>query len=758
MRIKPGKITITILVILAVLTVSIFFAISPIARYVIEKNSEKWTGRKITMNHLFINLWKWDVTVNDLKVYEYKSNKVFFSAGKIYTDISLLPVLKGEYRINAIRIFSPGVVIEQTGEHFNFDDLVTLFTAPDTTVEEPEQPSEPVKYRIEKIEISNGTITYRDKIINHEVGLQKLKLGCPVITWDSPTLNVATGFEFKSGGEAKARLSLNLDSLSYTLDANLAKLDLKLITPYIKDYVKTSYAGGILDTKLRIKGDFDIPEAVVVKGSVSLSDFRMDDDAKVTVASWKDLKINIDSLDVAGNIYDFGVISLNDPYLLFEYYEKGDNFTNMMVPTATAVSDTMVAVDEVDYSNPFTIMADYVKQISKDYIISNYTAENVILENGHIIYKDYTLEDKFVYDLTNLELHSGRIDSKSDSVTFDLSCLANRSGKLKAHLAFDPRDYMNMAINYNIEKMRISDFNPYSKFYVAHAFVEGSLFYASTNTIHNGKLKSTNLMSIKKIEVSRKLKGVGLYELPLRMAIAILRDRKGNIELDIPVEGDLKDPTYKLGKLIWQIVKNLVVKAATAPFDLLAKTFGAGEEDIKFVRFDYLQKQFENRQMKSLDMISKALTEKPELKVKLEQVASRESEKELLALWLSKARYYKTKILQTPKDSLDNKDYKAIDEISNKDSLFNAWLNQQFLPDDVSNMPSQLKCRKLIGDPVLSLEVDKLFTTRNKMISDYFVKEKQLDATRIKITDTTDEDAAQFESTPRYAVEFFVDE
>jgi len=758
MRLKPGRIPIIILLSIAVLVIGIFFAVSPVAKYVIEKNSEEWTGRKITMNHLFINLRKWNVTVRDLKVYDYKSDKVFFSAGKIFTDISVLKAIKGEYQVNTFQITSPNIIIEQKGETFNFDDLVTRFTSADTIAKEPEQPAEPTKYLVNNIEIKGGTITYRDKVLNHEIVLQQFKLGCPRLVWNSPMLKAATSFTFKSGGKADAKLALNLDSLSYILDASIAKLDMQLINPYMRDFITTSYAGGFLDTKLRIKGDFDVPEAVAVKGEIAISDFRIDDKAKVTVASWKNLGIAIDSLDVAGNIYDFGVVSLDDPYLLFEYYEKTDNFTNMMVPSETvAVSDT-AATDEIDYSNPFTIMADYVKDISKDYIISNYTAENVIIRNGHIVYKDYTLEDKFVYDLEKLELRSGRISSKSDSVTFDMSCLANRSGLLNAHLAFDPRDYMNMSINYSIEKMRISDFNPYSKFYVAHAFVEGLLFYNSTNTIRNGQLKSTNIMSIKKIEVSRKLKGLGLYEMPLRLAITILRDRKGNIDLDIPVEGDLKDPTYKFGKVIWQILKNLVVKAATAPFDLLAKAFGASEEEIKTIRFDYLQKQFENRQMKSLDVISKALDEKPELKVSLVQVCSRENEKEQLALSLVKGMYYKKQVLQTPKDTLDAKDLKAIADIPNKDSLFNVWLNQQFLPEDVSGMPSQLKCIKLLGDQVLGQEVDKLFAIRNKMILDYFVTEKQLDSTRIKITNTTDEKSAQFESTPRYMVEFFVDE
>jgi len=758
MRLKTGKLTVTILISVFVLLLAVFFAISPIAKYVIEKNSVEWTGRKITMKHLFINLWKMNVTVKDLKVYENKSNNVFFSAGKIFTDISVLPMLKGEFRINTIQIHAPNVVIEQTGDHFNFDDLVTRFTAVDSAEKEPEAPSKPTKYQLEKMEITGGTITYRDKLMNTEVVLQKFKLGCPLLVWNSQILKAATEFTFKSGGAVNARLTLNLDSLSYNLSANIKKLDLRLLKPYLKDYVKTSYFGGLLSSNLLIKGDFDVPEAVALKGDISLADFRIDDAAKVTVASWKDFDIAIDSLDVAGNIYDFGEISLNNPYLLFEYYEKSDNFTNMMVPSGTVDSDTAVAVDEVDYSNPFTIMVGYVKEISKDYVISNYTANDVVMHNGHVVYKDYTLEDKFVYDLENLELSSGQISSKSDSVTFDMSCLANRSGKLNAHLAFDPRDYMNMSINYNIEKMRISDFNPYSKFYVAHAFVEGLLFYQSTNTIHNGQLKSTNVMSIKKIEITKKIKGVGLYELPLRLAIAILRDRKGNIDLNVPVEGDLKDPTYKLGKIIWQIVKNLVVKAATAPFDLFAKAFGGSEEDIKYVRFDYLQKQFEGRQMKSLDMISKALLEKPELKVALVQVASHDSEKELLALSLAKGIYYKKNILPSPKDSLDANDYKAIAGISNLDSLFNIWLNQQFLPEDVSGMPSQLKCRKLIGDQVLGQEVGMLFATRNKMILDYFVKEKQLDSTRIKITNTTDEKSAEFESTPRFTVEFVVDE
>ena len=235
MRIKPVKITAIILTIIAVLLVTVFFGISPLAKYVIEKNSEQWTGRKITIEHLFINLWRWDVTVKGIKVYEQKSNKQFFSAEKIYTDISILKAISGEYQVNTIQVEGPKVMIEQNGNQFNFDDLVTRFTAADTTLKEPEKQPEPTKYRIERIEITNGTITYKDLLLKNEIVMQQFKMGCPLLVWNSPMLNAATEFNLNTGGKTKANILLNLDSLSYSLHADIEKLNLRLLVPYLKD-------------------------------------------------------------------------------------------------------------------------------------------------------------------------------------------------------------------------------------------------------------------------------------------------------------------------------------------------------------------------------------------------------------------------------------------------------------------------------------------------------------------------------------------
>jgi hypothetical protein len=756
MRLKPGKFAIKLIIGITILVITIFFAVSPVAKYFIEKNSEAWTGRKITMKSLFINLLNWNVTVKGIRVYESGNKEVFFSADKIHTELSLLQMIKGGYKLKIIKVESPYIIIEQNGDHFNFDDLIQRFTSEDTVKKKPDDSEKPLEYYLEAISVSGGRFIYRDKQVHNEIILQDFIFKCPLLAWNEPEIKTTLGFSLKSGGRILSTFILNSKTMAYTLWTKADAVDLKVLYPYVKDFILTTGAGGALSSNILLGGNFNKPQAIALSGDIGLSDFSGIDIKKQTVASWKSFDVHIDSINIADNRYDFGKISLSEPLILVELYKTGNNISNLMVPAESVASDS-ASVDSIDYSNPFTMMADYIRAISRDYIISNYTATSVKISNGHIVYNDYTLEDRFTYDLEDLNLQTGRIDSKSDSISFSLSCLANRSGLLNAHLAFDPKDYKNMAINYSVNKMRISDFNPYSRFYVAHAFVEGLLDYESSNTIHNGILASTNVMHIEKIEVSKRI-GKGLYSLPVRLAIVILRDRHGNIDLDIPVEGNLNDPTYKLGKVIWKILGNLVVKAATAPFSLLSKAFGADEEELKRIRFDYLQKTFDKQQIKSLDLISKSLKEKPGLKVSMVQVASRENEKEALALFQTKSDYYFENIVHEQKESLSADEIKSITAISNNDSLFNTWLNRKLLPQDVVSVPSQLKCRMLKGEEWLNQQTAILFEQRNRFILNYLVNEKQLDAGSIIISTTMDEKSAQFESTPRYIIEFIVDE
>ena len=210
---------------------------------------------------------------------------------------------------------------------------------------------------------------------------------------------------------------------------------------------------------------------------------------------------------------------------------------------------------------------------------------------------------------------------------------------MKGTLGIDPKNFEDMNIDCIVSGLLISDFNPYSKYYVATPFLNGAVTYSNKTVIIKRKLSSKNSLEVVKIEAGNKVKNKTAMNVPVRLAVSLLKDVHGNIHLDIPVAGSLDDPKFKWGKIVWQVIKNIIVKAATAPFRFFANTFGGKEEDYKEVDFDYLQSAVEAPQQKTLDNLARVLTEKPDLNLQLVQVASRQDETELAALQQAKKQY-----------------------------------------------------------------------------------------------------------------------
>jgi hypothetical protein len=122
-------------------------------------------------------------------------------------------------------------------------------------------------------------------------------------------------------------------------------------------------------------------------------------------------------------------------------------------------------------------------------------------------------------------------------------------------------------------------------------------------------------------------------KLPVKLAIALLKDRKGEIKLDIPVTGSLDDPKFSIWGILLKILINLIAKAATSPFSLLGAVFGGGEE-LSFVEFDYGITTLTEPNAKKIETIVKALYERPSLKMDLEGHVDMEKDREGLKQYL----------------------------------------------------------------------------------------------------------------------------
>jgi hypothetical protein len=115
-----------------------------------------------------------------------------------------------------------------------------------------------------------------------------------------------------------------------------------------------------------------------------------------------------------------------------------------------------------------------------------------------------------------------------------------------------------------------------------------------------------------------KVTAPGAGNLPVRLAVAILKDSKGQINLDIPVSGSLADPQFSIGSVIWHALSNILVKAVTAPFSLMANAFGGkGSQAVNYIAFKPGFATLSTGAKQQLDAIAKALQAKPSLKIQL---------------------------------------------------------------------------------------------------------------------------------------------
>jgi hypothetical protein len=164
------------------------------------------------------------------------------------------------------------------------------------------------------------------------------------------------------------------------------------------------------------------------------------------------------------------------------------------------------------------------------------------------------------------------------------------------------------------ENISLPIFNPYSGPIAGYNIAKGKLTTRLHYRIDERQLDAQHAIRIDQLEWGEASATQGEATLPVKLATSLLKDRNGVIELDVPVGGTLDDPTFRVGPIVWQIIKNIIVKAVTAPFALLGSLF-AGAEEAQFVDFAPGDAALDPATAERLDALAKSLAERPQLKL-----------------------------------------------------------------------------------------------------------------------------------------------
>ncbi|MCX6246296.1 MAG: DUF748 domain-containing protein [Bacteroidetes bacterium] len=749
-----GALIILLVVILVLFT-------GPIAKYIIEHNSEKFTGRIIRIDKLKINVFNGKINAYGLKVYEQDKKTLFFGFKHMLLDIDKWKLMKQVYRVEHLLVEEPYVRIAQKGSSSNYDDILKKFE-PDP--KKPKDPADtiPVKYLLDDLKITGGKVSYNNEDYQLNTQLMKLGIMIPKFSWNDPSVEVIYNCIIRTGGLFTGDLRLNLNTLEFTHNFKVDGFKMDVLYPYLTPYLKIREFRGQLNLDLKTKGNFNDPMSIAIKGKSGIYKLELIDDEGKKVAGFNMFTQTIDSLNFKQNIWKFGPILMDEPYFRYEKFPDADNLSRLVLASMTTVpaagNAAAPAVAKTASFNPFVMGADYISAVGKEIVITDYRVRRFSITGGMADYYDHTLDEEFHLHLSELYFDVEQLNSEKNRAMIDFSTTINKGGFVRADISVNPNDLMEFDVRYEMKNVAVVDYNPYSVFNVAYPFTKGKVNYTGTVSVKNHKIKMDNKLFVEKIYAGKKVKNKTSMNLPVKLVLAILRDKNGNITLVVPVEGDLDNPKFKWWKIVGQVLKNLFTKAVSAPASLLASSHGGNEEDYKEIKFEYGQQHLTEKQMSHLGKLTEMLKDKPELVMELKQTLDPDKDLEYLTYNEAKKRFYaETMNKQFSGDTIPREDFLAISTLSITDSAFVAYLNKKTLITNplVSTLE---KCTRMIGAENLKRLQKSKMDWRNEALGEYIKTKLSLPANRFVISNNTDPAQVPEDNIPRYLISYSVPE
>ena len=731
---------ITLAVIVLILIVG-SFTLPSIAKKYIEKNDVAWIGREVSIGKISVNLFQCKIKIHNASIKESNGKTTFLTFDELLININFWDAIQNKISTDQIKLTNLSANIIQNGNQFNFSDLTK--STPSSTEE-----SEPILFNLKNININNARIHYLDTQINSKVVLDSITVTNKSFTSKDSIFNADVAIHQPEKGWVRGDVAYNLHNNNYKVNSAINNWQISPFKNYVTTAIQLSEFSGMVNADLMIAGNTQT-DYIESNGVITVTNFNLIDPEEKPLLSVKELLVDINAINSKEKIYDFNNITVNGTHVSYEYLPNGDNFSKWLVNTATE-STTKNTTES--YVSPFEMLSVYIYDMTKEYIFKSYTAKKIELSDFNLKFYDYTLEDPFHMDLQHLNIVAENIKPENKYANFHTKGKINATGTIEGDIAVSRSGVENMTVNMNIDGLFLNRFSPYGRFYTAHRFMEGISSFKNKSVIKDSYLTSTNTVQIKNIKLSKKDKTQNGYSLPMKLAVALIKDNKGDINLDIPIEGPVNDPEYKFGKVIWQIIKNIFTKIVSSPVKALANTFKTDINDLKHIYFDNGQIGLSPKQKKPLDAIAKILVKKPVLKLTLNHLYNVDYEMDAIALKEAKLQYLKQSNINLDKSIPIGKH--AFD-LSSTDPEFLNYLKTKTLNyDETISIPEN--ARRLIGKEQVYQKLVKVAARQKELIKSYLINEKTIAENRFKIVDASSSNEAINQSIPKFETVFGV--
>lgn len=368
----------------------------------------------------------------------------------------------------------------------------------------------------------------------------------------------------------------------------------------------------------------------------------------------------------------------------------------------------------------------------------------VNVTNGSAKFADFSIPIKFqthIHDLNGVVYVLSSVPGETSYVNVVGEVDKYGSTVLKGSVdASSPKLYTDL--DFNFKNLELSSLSGYSATFAGYKIDSGKLFLDLGYDIINSQMKGSNSVMINKIILGDEIDDENVTHLPLGFVIGLLEDNDGIIDLNLPVEGNVDDPDFKYGAVVWKVFSNLITKAVTAPFALLSSMMGIDGEELSYIEFEDGKSIITPSQREKLDNIAKMMLKRP--KIDLAISATYDKKADLLALKREKliaivVEESGIKNINEQENALTIDLLEEIyDDLRDDDQLdqLKEKLAKEYTGEELQRVyQKELLALDIEIQKVLPEELETLARNRQNIIENYLLNEKHLDPKRLQVTE-----------------------
>lgn len=484
----------------------------------------------------------------------------------------------------------------------------------------------PWRITLRSAAIDRYAVRFEDRTTDPPVALSldRLRLRAENLTTER---NRKGKLSFSTAVEREGSVSLggafSVDPPSLRAKVRVSGLPIGPVQPYFTDRVKVLVTGGTVAAEGDVSIDAGGGSATRVgyKGEASVSGFSSVDKARGE-EFLKFATLHIGGVE-AGN--PPATVSINEIAL-------SDFYSRIVVNPDATLNVQGIVVKEAEL--PDNVSARPVPA-SPDNAANPPAAsvriEAVTLQGGTILFSDQYVKPNYTASLVEIGGRiSGLSSEESRQADVDLRGKLENSAPLEIRGKINPLAgnlFVDLAVDF--KDMDLSPLSPYTGRYAGYGIRKGKLSLGLKYHIEKKKLDAENKVFLDQFTFGEAVDSPDATKLPVRLAVALLTDRKGEIRLDLPVTGRIDDPKFSVWGIVLKIIVNLLVKAATSPFALLGALFGGGEE-LSYLEFEPGLSVPPPAEAGKIGNLAKVLNERPALKLEIEGHVDPERDMEAL--------------------------------------------------------------------------------------------------------------------------------